>query len=159
MTQSTETQVPSEVLSLAQLLTAHPQARKALQLSIERQQQAREVTQAMQERLNVMACPHCGAPGIVYLTLPTAAGVKEFKRKPMDCCQEALRDAAEHALHYAMNPNNDPVERLEAADRYAALKESITAKNLLTELETHELLLASIEERVSGLPTSQGGQK
>ncbi|MCD0175871.1 hypothetical protein IHN32_07930, partial [Deinococcus sp. 14RED07] len=99
----------------------------------------------------------CDAPGIVYLTLPSPDGPREFRRKPSDCCQEALRDAAELALHYALNPNNDPTERVENADLYAALKASITDPALLRELDTHEVLLADIERRVSGLTRAQGG--
>ncbi|GAA5514051.1 hypothetical protein Dcar01_02800 [Deinococcus carri] len=153
----TPTQVDPQVLSLAQLLNAHPNAKRGLQRSIERQQQQREARRTPRKFAAPMDCPHCGAPGIVYLTLPTKDGPREFWRKPMDCCQPALRDAAENALHYALNPNNDPTERVEAADRYAALKESITAPALLRELATHEAILADIESRVSGLNRPQGG--
>ncbi|GAA5514922.1 hypothetical protein Dcar01_03686 [Deinococcus carri] len=153
----TAAQVDPQILSLAQLLNAHPNARRGLQRSIERQQQQREARCTPRKFEAPMDCPHCGAPGIVYLTLPTEDGPREFRRKPMDCCQPALRDAAENALHYALNPNNDPVERVEAADRYAALKESIMAPALLRELETHEAILADIESRVSGLNRAQGG--
>jgi hypothetical protein len=149
---------PSDIdpstLSLAQLLTAHPRARRGLELSIERQRQQR--AQASRPAAS-MACPHCGAPGIVYLTLPTSSGPRPFLRRPMDCCQPALRDAAENALRYAMNPNNDAVERIEHAERYAALRECLTDPVLIRELEGHEALLADIESRVSGLARPQGG--
>ena len=147
-------EVTPEVLSLARMISAHPTAARALQASIARQQAARA---AAQRPTPTVSCPHCDAPGIVYLTLPGRDGPQEFRRKPSDCCQDALRDAAELALHYALNPNNDPTERVENADLYAALKASITDPALLRELDTHELLLADIERRVTGLTRAQGG--
>ncbi|GGS38104.1 hypothetical protein [Deinococcus knuensis] len=147
-------EVTPEVLSLARLISAHPNAARALQASIARQQAARA---AAQRPTPTLSCPHCGAPGIVYLTLPGQDGPREFRHKPSDCCQDALRDAAELALHYALNPNNDPTERVENADLYAALKASITDPALLRELDTHEVLLADIERRVTGLTRAQGG--
>lgn len=152
--QVTAAEVDGQVLSLARLLSAHPSARRALEASIERRQAAQAQATRSAPTLD---CPHCSAPGIVYLTLPTKAGVRQFSRRPMDCCQPALRDAAEHALHYALNPNNDPAERIEHADRYAALKESITEPDLLRELDTHELILSNIEDRITGLHRAQGG--
>lgn len=147
-------EVTPEVLSLARMISAHPTAARALQASIARQQAVRA---AAQRPTPTVSCPHCDAPGIVYLTLPGRDGPQEFRRKPSDCCQDALRDAAELALHYALNPNNDPTERVENADLYAALKASITDPALLRELDTHELLLADIERRVTGLTRAQGG--
>lgn len=156
-TQTDLAQLDPKTLGMARLLAAHPNAQRGLQRSIERQQEQREAQRTPRRFAAAMDCPHCGAPGITYLTLPTKEGPREFKRKPMDCCQPALRDAAENALHYALNPNNCAEERVEAADRYAALKGSITAPALLRELDTHEALLADIEARVSGLTRAQGG--
>ncbi|WP_104990896.1 hypothetical protein [Deinococcus sp. NW-56] len=150
-------QIDPQTLSLARMLMASPNARRSLQRSIETQQQQREAKRTPRPSALPMDCPHCGAPGITYLTLPTKDGPREFKRKPMDCCQPALRDAAENALHYALNPNNCAEERVEAADRYAALKASITPPVLLSQLEEHEAILADIEARVSGLTRAQGG--
>ena len=147
-------EVTPEVLSLARMISAHPTAARALQASIARQQAVRA---AAQRPTPTVSCPHCDAPGIVYLTLPGRDGPQEFRRKPSDCCQDALRDAAELALHYALNPTTDPTERVENADLYAALKASITDPALLRELDTHELLLADIERRVTGLTRAQGG--
>lgn len=152
----TSGEVEPRVLSLAQLLQSHPNAQRALRGSIERQQQKRHADRAARPTLP-MHCPHCSAPGIVYLTLPGPDGAREYRRRPEDCCQSALRDAAERALHYALNPNNDAEERVEAADRYTAIKESITRPDLLRELATHEAILADVEQRVSGLPGAQGG--
>lgn len=150
--------VDQETASLARLLRAHPTASRNLRASIERQRQQRDEQRTTRPHALPMDCPHCGAPGIVYLTLPHPDGsTRQFLRRPMDCCQSALRDAAENALHYALNPNNDADERVEAADRYAALKASITAPALLRELATHEAILASVEQRVSGLTRAQGG--
>lgn len=152
--QVTAAEVDGQVLSLARLLTAHPSALRTLEASIERRQAAQAQTTRSAPTLD---CPHCGAPGIVYLTLPTKTGVREFSRRPMDCCQPALRDAAERALHYALNPHSVPEERFENADRYAALKESITEPELLNELATHEEILFGIHKRVTGLHRAQGG--
>ncbi|MFC4636964.1 hypothetical protein [Deinococcus hohokamensis] len=150
-------EVDPHTMHLAKLLKLHPNAQRTLRNSIERQQQQRDAQRTRRAVEAPMDCPHCSAPGIVYLTLPSKDGPRHFLRRPMDCCQPALRDAAENALHYALNPNNDPEERVEAADRYSALRESITDPTLIRELETHELVLADIERRVSGLTRAQGG--
>lgn len=158
MTNHHDQDVPAldpQVFHMAKLLALHPNARRALEASIERQQQQQREA-AAPARVD-MSCPHCAAPGITYLTLPTSAGTREFQRRPMDCCQSALCDAAENALRYACNPNNDPVERVDAADRYAALRESITAPELLERLHMHEDVLASVEQRIFGLNRPQGG--
>ncbi|GGJ65167.1 hypothetical protein [Deinococcus aquiradiocola] len=137
---------PKDVLSLARLLTASPAAARTLQRSIERQQQQRDT----QRRVIDARCPHCHTEGVVYLTLPTG----QFRHRRADCCQPALRDAAEAALHSAMNPNSPADSRLEAADRYAALKGALTHPALRRELETHEHLLATSDERI--LPVRRG---
>jgi len=149
-------QIDPQTLSLARMLMASPNARRSLQRSIENQQQ-REAKRTPRPSALPMDCPHCGAPGIAYFTSKTKSGVHEFKRRPLDCCQPALRDAAENALHYALNPNNDALERVEAAERYVVLKEGITSPALLRELDKHEVILADIESRVSGLTRAQGG--
>ena len=136
-----------EVMTLARLLTVNPKSARALQMSIEKQQHQRA---EVQRRVINASCPYCQTEGLVYLTLPTG----EFRRRRADCCQPALRDAAESALHGAMNPNSPGESRLEAADRYAALKGAITDRKLLRELETHELLLSSSSERI--LPVKRG---
>ena len=136
-----------KVLSLAKMLAANPRTARALQMSIEKQQHQRAEAQ---RRVISANCPHCGAEGVVYLTLPTGV----FRHRRADCCQPALRDAAEAALHSAMNPNSTAESRLEAADRYAALKLGITDRKLLRELETHELLLSTSEERI--FPVKRG---
>lgn len=146
-------QVSEETLSLAKLLSAHPQAKAALLRSIERQQERRD-----QQAAPNLDCPYCGAAGIHYLTLPSKDGPKAFYRRPADCCDHARRDAAEKALHYALFPNADPVERLENADLYAALKASITTPELLRELDTHELVLADVERRIIKPSTPQSGK-
>ena len=146
-------QVSEETLSLAKLLSAHPQAKAALLRSIERQQESRD-----QQTAPSLDCPYCGAAGIQYLTLPSKDGPKAFYRRPADCCDYARRDAAEKALHYALFPNGDSEERLENADLYAALKASITTPALLRELDTHELLLADVERRIIKPRTSQSGK-
>ena len=148
------TALDPQVFHMAKLLSLHPNARRALEASIERQQQQRAAAAPAPVD---MSCPHCTAPGVTYLTLPTANGPREFQRRPMDCCQPALCDAAENALRYACNPNNDPVERVDAADRYAALRESITTPELMERLHMHEVVLATVEQRVSGLNRPQGG--
>ncbi len=148
-------EVTEHTLTLARMLAAHPNAARALQRSIERQREAR--AKAEQDVAVNTDCPYCLAPAIHYLTLPGKNGPRNFYRRPVDCCDHARRDAAENALHYALNPNNEPAERIESADLYAALKESITTPELLRELETHELLLADIEQRVGKLTRAQGG--
>lgn len=135
--------------TMAQLLADHPAAARALNASIERQ--ATRKQQAHRPAAHV--CPHCGSDGAVYLTL----GEREYRRRRADCCQSALRDAALNALRYAMNPKGEPNERLENADLYAALKATITAPELLEELDAQEGVLAEVEARVSSLTTSQGG--
>lgn len=144
---SDDTTASPEVLSLAQLLAASPKSARALQMSIERQQQQRAEAQ---RRIITATCPHCGTEGLVYLTL----GASEFRHRRADCCQPALRDAAETALHSAMNVNSTAESRLEATDRYEALKKGITDRKLLRELETHELLLSSSDERI--VPVKRG---
>lgn len=153
----TSEQVAPEAVNLARLLVSHPNAQKALRASIERQQQEREAKVTRRPSAAPMDCPHCGAPGVVYLTLPSKDGPREYRRKPMTCCQAARRDAAENALHYAMNPNNDALERGEAADQYAKLKDTITAPALLRQLDEHEAILVDVHERVTGLTRAQGG--
>ena len=143
----TDHEITPETLSLAEMLAASPRAARTLQMSIERQQQQRA---EVQRRVVNANCPHCQAQGVVYLTL----GTSEFRHRRADCCQPALRDAAEAALHSAMNVNSTAESRLEASDRYAALKLGITDRALLRELETHELLLATNGERM--FPTRYG---
>jgi len=143
----TEQPIDPEALTLARLLTVNPKSARALQISIERQQEKRAEAQRRVINAN---CPHCGAAGLVYLTL----GTSEFRHRRADCCQFALRDAAEAALHNAMNPNSSPDSRIEASDRYAALKLAITDRTLLHELETHELVLSTNEERIE--PVKRG---
>ena len=143
----TERNFKAETLSLARLLTVNPKSARALQVSIEKRQQERA---EVQRRIINANCPHCQAAGVVYLTLRGS----EFRHRRADCCQPALRDAAESALHSAMNPNSPAETRLEASDRYAALKLAITDRKLLRELETHELLLSTSEERI--LPVKRG---
>jgi len=139
--------IQPETLTLARLLTVNSKSARALQISIERQQEKRA---EVQRRVINANCPHCGTAGLVYLTL----GASEFRHRRADCCPLALRDAAEAALHNAMNPNSSPDSRIEASDRYAALKLAITDRKLLRELETHELVLSTNEERIE--PVKRG---
>ncbi|WP_407572106.1 hypothetical protein [Deinococcus altitudinis] len=143
----TDQDIQDETLTLARLLTVNPKSARALQISIEKRQQERA---EVQRRVITASCPHCQAAGVVYLTLRGT----EFRHRRADCCQPALRDAAESALHSAMNPNSPAETRLEASDRYAALKLAITDRKLLRELETYELLLSTSEERI--LPVKRG---
>lgn len=144
----------AQALSLARAFQAHPAYRRALEACTERQQQRRE---AANPKGPEILCPHCKAPGITYLTIQTASGPREFKRRPMDCCQPALADAAENDLRYAFNPNNKDDARVEAADRYAALRESITRPDLIERLAMKEAELADIDQRIFGLTRPQGG--
>ncbi|MGY2892510.1 hypothetical protein [Deinococcus sp. UYEF24] len=129
-----------EVMNLAQLLTRSPRAQAVLQQSIERQSQKAEIRQ----RVVHANCPYCKSEGVVYLTLSTG----EFRRRRADCCQLALRDAAEAALHAGMNPNSNEETSAEELTRYMTLKSAIHTPALIRELETHEFQLRTINQRI-----------
>ncbi|GGR11562.1 hypothetical protein [Deinococcus ruber] len=131
-----------EVLTLAQLLAVNPKSAKALRDSIERQQAQRGETRA---RLFEASCPHCAAPGILYLTLATG----EFRRRRKDCCQPALRDAAEAALHNALAPFGTPEDQVEASIAYMTYRSQLTDPELIRELDTHERLMTTIDTRLT----------
>lgn len=142
----TEAHVQEEAATLAQLLIDSPRARATLTQSIERQRQRSEA----QRRVIHADCPYCGSEGIVYLTLPTGV----FRRRRADCCQPALRDAALAALHAGLNPTSNEESAAEERGRYVVLRFAITDPTLLRELDTHELLLETVEKRV--FPTRYG---
>jgi len=139
--------ISPETLTLAEMLTANPRTARALQMGIEKRQQERAEAQRRVINAN---CPYCQAQGVVYLTL----GISEFRHRRADCCQLALRDAAEVALHSAMSQTSTLESRIEASDRYDALKLAITEHKLLRELDTLELILRTSEQRI--FPTKYG---
>ena len=132
-----------KAVSLAELLTDRPKARATLQHSINRQKEQAQAAGAKRPVIHAN-CPHCKAEGVVYLTLPTG----EFRRRRADCCQPALRDAALAALHAGMNPNSNVASSDEELKRYATLRSAIKQPALLRELDTHQMLLASLEDRI-----------
>jgi hypothetical protein len=138
-----------KTLSLAELLIDRPRARATLQHSIERQKEQADAAGTRRPVIHAN-CPHCNAEGVVYLTLPTG----EFRRRRADCCQPAIRDAALAALHAGMNPNSNDVSAREELKRYAVLRSAIKQPALLRELDTHQLLLDSLENRI--LPVKRG---
>ncbi|KQR40788.1 hypothetical protein [Deinococcus sp. Leaf326] len=154
----TPEQVDPQVLGLAKLLNAHPTAARVLRNSIERQQALRDSARPAPTD-HLMNCPHCDAPGVVYVRLPSPAGIREFRRRPSDCCQAALRDCAEAELHFALSPANDPHERGVAADRYAAICKSLTNPVFLDELDAYAAEFDGVEDRITGLTRAQGGQE
>lgn len=155
----TPAQADPQVLGLAKMLTAHPTAARVLRASIERQQALRDSQRKPSPADHQMNCPHCDAPGVVYLTLGKSPHERVFRRRPLDCCQMALRNSAEAELHFALSPANDPAERIVAADRYSAIRESLTDPALLDELDAYEAEFLDIDTRITGLTRAQGGQE